>query len=226
MLARFPLPRMNKLWLLLLAVVSLAAAEADPALPSELKLTTGATLHNARPTRWEKEQVVVRHNSGLDAVRYANIVEAQRSQVLTARDAALKAKAAESAKAVEASKLSRTLDGQAFIVTRCAGNYKPGGMAVYAFAASRLSAFETLTTIDLGKPIASSRTDAEGTFRIQLPSEEDFFIYARGSRLAGRESENYEWIVKSAEIADRSQVLLSSHNNRTPAARAVKIETD
>lgn len=216
---------MKRLLLLLASVVSIAAADT-PTLPTELQLASGAVLRNASATRWERDQVIVRHVAGIDPVRYANIAASQRHQVLAARDAALKAKPPEATTPSPPAKASPLIEGQAFIVTRGAGNYTLGSMTVYAFPADRAAAFESFATIDLGKPLASGRTDAEGRFKLSLPSDTAFFLFARSHRDVGRTTESYEWLVKSSEITDRGRVLLTSHNVRQPTPRAIRIDHD
>jgi hypothetical protein len=201
----------------------IAAIAAD--FPTELKLTNGATLHNVSVVRWEKDRVILKHAGGADPVRYDHIDAGQRAIVLEARDAA--AAAAAKAKAEQpivpsAPPAGNVIEGQAFIVTRGAGNYKLGGMTIYAFPSERMRAFETNMTVELGEPIARATTDAEGKFKLKLPNAEDYFLFARSTRLAGSHQEDYEWIVQSSAITDRTNVLLETSNHHVPT-RTVKI---
>jgi hypothetical protein len=193
--------------------------------PTELKLTNGATLHSVSVVRWEKDRVILKHAGGIDPVRYDHIDSAQRATVLEVRDAATvaaaKAKAEQSA-IPSAVQSGNVVEGQAFIATRGAGSYKIGGMTIYAFPGDRMGAFDGSSTVDLGEPIATAKTDADGKFKLKLPNAEDYFLFARSTRLAGRNQEDYEWIVKSSEITDRTNVLLENSNHHIPS-RAVKI---
>jgi hypothetical protein len=202
---------------------AIAAVAAD--FPTELKLTNGATLHNVSVVRWEKDRVILKHAGGIDPIRYDHIDAAQRAAVLEVRDAATAAAAkakAENPATPPASPASDVIEGQAFIVTRGAGNYKLGGMIIYAFPSERMGAFQTNLTVELGEPIAKATTDSDGKFKLKLPSTESYFLFARSTRLAGSHQEDYEWIVQSSDITDRTNVLLENSNHRVPT-RAVKI---
>jgi hypothetical protein len=207
-------------FILLFAITAIAAD-----FPTELKLTNGATLRNVSVVRWEKDRVILKHAGGIDPVRYDHIDAGQRATVLEARDAA--AAVAAKAKAEQpiipsAVQAGNVIEGQAFIVTRGAGNYKLGGMTIYAFPGDRMGAFDGSSTVDLGEPTATAKTDADGKFKLKLPNSEDYFVFARSMRLAGSSQEDYEWIVKSSEITDRTNVLLENSNHTVPT-RAVKI---
>ena len=214
-------------FVLALLTARLFAADAPaPAavFPSELKLSNGVTLHHATPTRWASDYVVVKHANGIDPVQYRYIAPEQRPVVLAMKEQAAAAAPtpAPLARTAPTAPTNTTLEGQAFIVTRGAGNYKLGGMLIYVFPAERLKAFDGYATVELGEPTTTATTDADGKFRLKLADDGEFFLFARVSRLTGASRESYEWIVLSAQITDRSNVLLSSNNNREPT-RQVKI---
>ena len=197
----------------------IAAVAAD--FPTDLKLTNGATLHSVSVVRWEKDRVILKHAGGIDPVRFDHIDAAQRATVLEIRDAEAKAKTEQPAIPTAAQAVN-VIEGQAFIATRGAGNYKIGGMTIYAFPIDRIRVLDSTSTVDLGEPIATTKTDADGKFKLKLPNSEDYFLFAHGTRIAGSIQEDYEWTVKSSEITDRTNVLLENSNHTVPT-RSVKI---
>ena len=52
--------------------------EEKPPLPTEVKLTNGATLRRVSVVRWQKDTVVLKHVGGVDPIRYVNIAPEQR----------------------------------------------------------------------------------------------------------------------------------------------------
>ena len=65
-------------------------AENSP-LPTEVKLTSGATLHRVSVVRWQKDTVVLRHVGGVDPIRYANIAPEQRAAFEAYRESGIAA---------------------------------------------------------------------------------------------------------------------------------------
>ncbi len=184
---------------------------------AELKLTNGAVFRNVSIVRYEREMVVLKISGSNAPFQYRYIPEPLRTQMFAERDAELaKPKPAAVPIIPGVEKSSRAYEGQAFVVTRGAGNYKLGDMAVYAFPKSVWYEAESTVggTMNFGRPLARAKTDAEGKFKLQLPTEEDFFIFAQASRLAGSSAEYYQWTVKSSELKDRSNVLLTNSNMR------------
>ena len=196
-------------------------AKEKPAITqpiAEIKLTNGAVFRNVTIVRYERDRVVLESSGGTGPITYGYIPEPLRTQMFAERDAQLATpKPAAVPTSSSAEKSPRVCEGQAFIVTRGAGNYILGDMTVYAFPMAVWSEADSQyggETMRLGKPLSRVKTDAEGKFKLQLPSEEEFFIFAQGGRLAGSQSEFYQWTVKSSDLKDRSNVLLTNSNLR------------
>lgn len=200
--------RLGFIWFLLAAASTFCAAEATAEFPSELRLTSGLVLKKCTVVRWTSDSVVVRHQGGVDPIRFDRIASEQRAAVEEVRKAAQKPVAAPITPA--AAENNTTIEGQAFIVTRGAGNYKLGDMRVRAFPIEVWGG--DTHSWNLGKPLAVATTDAEGKFRIKVPAGKEFFLYARGSRMAGGEHENYQWLLRSDKITDRAAVALTNSN--------------
>lgn len=169
---------MKTLLLSLLFATAALAADKAPEFPSEIKLTNGATLRNTRAERFAADYVVVRHAGGIDRVRYVNIAEPARAQVLTAKNAAPAAAAA------IAGAEQLVIEGDAFA---------PGAEQPYIFAGMLIAlypkaeALHSLNNISLGtaptmpKAIATIRTDPKGHYRIFAPAG-DWLLYASATR--------------------------------------------
>ena len=205
--------------LALLCSVVLRAAE-PAAFPGELKLANGAVLHNARAESWEKDRVLVKHGGGaLVSVRYQDIAEPQRAAVLALSQAGLKAKAEAAAKATTEAAQAPALiqyQGQAFIATRGASNYKLGAMKIYVLPASASGAFDTvMSTVSLPTPLLVVSTDADGKFSFARPKDEAFVLFAQAERfISSQLTERYEWRIDSEKITSPQAVLLSNDNHR------------
>ena len=52
------------------------------------------------------------------------------------------------------------------------------------------------------RPIATTKTDADGKFTVNIPSEGEFAIVAYSERQTLKDTENYYWIVPAAEHVD------------------------
>ncbi len=208
---------------LFIAPVAWAANEAPKEKPAiaqpiaELKLTNGTVFRNVTIVRYERENVVLKISGNNAPFLYRYISEPLRTQMLATRDIELaKPKPTAGTPVPVADKPPQIYEGQAFIVTRGAGNYKLGDMTVYAFPMSVWSEAESTIggTMRLGKPFCRTNTDAEGKFKLSPPNDEDFFLFAQGSRLAGGSQEFYQWTIKSTEFKDRSNAILTNSNLR------------
>lgn len=191
--------------------------------PTEIKLVNGVVMRKVSIVRWNSDSVVLKHQGGIDPVLFAKISPEDRTKLIAFRDAQ-KFQDKPGASSNDAQAKSATIEGQVFVATRGSGNYKLGSVYVYAFPIDRVSSLESFSTPDLGKPIASSVSDAEGKFKLTINPEQEFFIFAQASRLAGSYRESYQWTVKSREIKDRSNVILSNHN-LSVKHQPVKIDT-
>ncbi|MBN2508113.1 MAG: hypothetical protein JXQ71_15610 [Verrucomicrobia bacterium] len=63
--------------------------------------------------------------------------------------------------------------------------------------------------------VASTVTDSEGRFAVELPSNGRFLFCAQSSRLVVTETEKYGWIVP-LETTNESELILSNHNLLVP----------
>ena len=76
-----------------------------------------------------------------------------------------------------------------------------------------VSEYKQLCFNALGSPVSSSKTDADGKFKLSLPQIGEFVISASASRVVGNYSESYVWIVSCPfDSKDRGQVFLSNDN--------------
>lgn len=108
---------------------------------------------------------------------------------------------------------SSVVSGEAFIVTRGAGNYKLGAVEVKFFEKARIEtikargeapAYGELT------PAGQAMTNSDGKFSLQLPSG-DYVAVAAAEREVGAETEEYEWELP-VTVSGKTQLLLSSSN--------------
>ena len=210
------------LWLFTVALACFAADVAPPPVfPTELKLIQGPVLRNLTFERFGHDYVVVRYNGTLTPIQFIHIDPTQRAAVFAYRDA-LQAKSAVPAK-TDALKPT-VIEGQAFIVTQGAGSYKLGGMTVYALPLSALSNLDdAMGTPDLGPPLGSVETDGDGRFKFKLPTGDPCLIFAHGSRRLTYGIEFYEWAIKSLDIGDASNLLLTNSNLRTKLHAHVRV---
>jgi hypothetical protein len=205
---------MKSIWLLMFSAIALTAAEPAPAaFPSEIKLTNGATLHNTTATRFEREQVVVKHAGGLAPIRYENIAEPYRHQVLAARDAQPKKN-----EPPQASEPEHPFEfhGQVFIATRGAGSYKFGGIPIIIYAATREEVRRHRTTFGGVPELLRVTTNADGEFFFTLPPEkahDKFTIFAEALRyVPGQGDQRTIWAIECDEKSAGAPIILSNDN--------------
>lgn len=188
--------------------------------PTEVKLTSGSTLRRVEVVRFEPGLVVLKHQGGIDPIRFNYIAEPHRSQLL-AYEKAMKSKPKK-----EVRNESREIAGQAFITTRGAGSYKlsdtpivayPAGMKqtmIQAQASNLPNRYATMgvnyNDVDedayiawretmgqfINEAVASTVTDADGKFVLRLKTDQPVCILAYSKRLAGRTTEFYSWFVE------------------------------
>lgn len=203
---------------LLLAVVSIAAA-AEPAATlqqpvPEIRFPNGTVFRNVTVVKFERSLVILKSSAGTGPIAYVSIPEPLRSQLIAARDADESTRAAQAqAGPTPQQKEDATIEGQMFVVTQGAGNYKLGGVRVRAFPMS-VWQDDPIGTWNMGAPIATAMTDAEGKFKIVLPSKQPYFLFARASRRVGGYTvprwENYQWVLTSEKITDPKAILLTN----------------
>jgi hypothetical protein len=199
-----------KALLFCLALAAFCFAEEAKTFPASITITSGYTYQNTALDHYDREFVIVIYHGQKTPIRYLAIAEPQRTQILALRDAAQKTPSRPTS-APTGLATEIVMDGEVFIVTRGAGNYALGDLSVYAFPMSVWDGGGT-GTWRLGKPLASAQTGSDGKFRIKLLEPGDFFIFAQGQRMAGRNTEYYTWEIKGEDIADRSRVVLSNSN--------------
>lgn len=211
---------------LLFAAVFLTASASDsmPPLPQDVTLTSGVTLHHVSVVKWGNEQVVLKHDGGADPIRYSNMVAADRAAFETARDYRL-------SHAVAKTNPEVSFTGQALINIFNEGPVKVGGMTIYAFPMSVLSEFDAIdstepVTIKLPKPLTSVVTDGDGNFKMTVPGNEPFFIFALVWRSFGTERQaflhRYRWLIKSSDIRD--DIILSQSQKMGPLEASVTLD--
>lgn len=82
-----------------------------------------------------------------------------------------------------------------------------------SLAIERMKSYkESLAALVSGKHFAY--TDADGKFDMEISIAGEFFVVANAKRLVGRDTEEYEWRVKSTDIPEGGQVMLSNRNMR------------
>ncbi len=204
------------LFILFTAATFAADEKSPPTMPDEITLTSGRVLRRVEVTRWEKERVIVKHAGGAEAIPFA-VIKAPSVELLKAvRDEWIKdsKKAATQAKvSAAASNGPARYEGQAFIVTRGAGNYKIGGMRIHVYFRSELEMRDTFKwASQLPAPDATTVTDADGKFNFTAPATGNVTIVARSSRLAGGRQERYLWITGVDDWPARLTPFLSNNN--------------
>lgn len=199
-----------------------------PVMPSEVTLTSGRVLRNVQVIRWEKDRVVLKHSAGADPIAFtlfksptpAELPAMKVAGIEAGKKAEAEAKKteAETKKAIAAANAPRRYDGQIFIVTRGAGNYKLGGVIVriyYKSVAEVKDAFKWGTVAPKADDIGTS--DAEGKFSFEGPPTGPITIVAKSDRLVGRntayDTEKYLWVVSVDEMANRFTPILSTQNH-------------
>lgn len=196
---------------LALAVASFAADEA-PTMPTEVTLTSGRVLRNVQVVRWETNRVVLKYSGGADPIAFSLIAEPLRSELPAIRKA-FEAELKRQKNQTTATKAAKNYDGQAFIVTRGAGNYKLGAMKVYVYLRPKSEVENAFKwSSDLPQADAVTTTDAEGKFNFTAPPDGPVVLVARNFRSVGVYYENYLWMVDAADGTDRFRPLLSSEN--------------
>lgn len=210
---------MKKLCLIYAVLITaVLAAEDKPVatMPEEVTLTTGRVLRKVIVVRWEKERVVLKHAGGADPIAFSlfkNPAPGDLPAMRAAFEAANKAAAERQNNEVAKTNALKKYEGQAFIVTRGAGNYKLGGIQVLVYLKPASEVREEFKwQSSLPTPDAIASTDAEGKFSFTAPPSGSVTLVAKGRRLAGSREEKYFWIVDVANEANRFEPRLSNSN--------------
>ena len=197
--------------------------EPVPTMPDEVTLTTGRVLRKVQVVRWEKDRVVLKHAAGADPIAFSLFkspapgdLPAMQKAFEFARDAEFKKQRNEAKADLERQRNQASVvkyDGQAFIVTRGAGNYKLGGVVVRVYLKPLAEIRNTLKwSSSRPEPDAIATVDAEGKFSFTAPPTGPVTLVARARRLAGSTEEIYLWIVDADAGANRFEPRLSNDN--------------
>lgn len=207
-------------FLVLLSCVSvmLTAAEekSAPIMPSEVTLTTGRVLRNVTVVRWEANRVVLKHSAGADPLAFSLFKSPSPAELPAIRDASItlmKKAESEKQKVVAEANAPKKYEGQVFIVTRGAGNYKIGGTTLRIFHKTKSEILDAYKwSSESPSPNDICVTDAEGKFSFSGPPSGPITIVAKDRRLVGGQYESYFWVVSVDEMANRFQPLLTNGN--------------
>jgi len=225
---------MKTLIVLLALVLTIPAIAQDdpPEHPTEINLKSGTRLRNVEVVRFESGRVVLKHAGGVEPYRLDLIAEPARSQ-LVAYEKALRKQTAASARA------GRTVKGQVFTTTRGAGAYKFSGATITAYSMDGASYILGLQKSKLplyyekqsrgtriqeayialqesladasGYMVASTTSDADGNYALELKDVRPVVIICMTTRLAGRMGEYNAWVVEN----EKGQERLDLNNNNT-----------
>jgi hypothetical protein len=152
----------------------IAAIAAD--LPTELKLTNGATLHNASVVRWEKDRVILKHAGGIDPIRYDHIDEAQRAAVFAAKAQLTATEQNNDVIKPSERKISGTAYDQGIEQP-----YVFAAMKVYVYPVAQMDAVSEADreSKELPPALLETTTDKEGRFDLSVSPESEVFIFAK-----------------------------------------------
>ena len=186
-------------------------------MPAEVTLTTGRVLRNVQVIRWESNRVVLKHAAGADPIAFALFKVPAQSELPAIRVSFEAAKKIETIRqqneATPAKDAPKKYEGQAFIVTRGAGNYKLGGMTVLVYLAPAVDIREKYKWESTApKPDAIATTDADGKFSFTTSPSGPVTLVAKAKRLAGSTTERYFWVVDCSTGANRFEPRLSNDN--------------
>lgn len=212
------MPRFIVLFVLL-AVTAFAAVDLSKPIAS-LALPDGRILKNATLANFKSDTVLVRHAGGSIAIRYEFLPPDIRVAAEQKRPGGSRLPAGEvSLKPIQ-------ISGQVFLQTRGAGPYIMGNVPIYAFDIEHLTAWENtrLNPVKLPAPIAQTTTDGSGRWKLTIPPDRPYFIFAQGARVVSSTlTEWYEWRAPSSEIKKLDEVFLTNAPWRYEW-RAVEIE--
>ena len=198
--------------------------ELIPIMPEEVTLTTGRVLRKVQVIRWEKDRVVLKHAAGADPIAYSLFkspapadLPAMRKAFEFASDAEIKKQRNEAKADLEKQRNQASVvkyDGQAFIVTRGAGNYKLGGVVVRVYLKPLAEIRDTMKwSSSPPPPDAIATVDSDGRFSFTAPPDGPVTLVAKARRLVGDTEEIYLWIVDAGAGANRFEPRLTSSNH-------------
>ena len=211
---------------LLFALVSLlfaaqrsAAVDLTKPIPT-VALADGRVMKNVTFANYRADTVLMRYAGGAMAIRYEFLPADVRAAVEEKRPGGPRTPAADTgAKTI-------SIAGQCFVQTQGAGSYIFGNVTVYAFDLEYLKTWETTNalSVKLPAPITEAVTDAQGRFKLSIPENRPYFIFAQAQRTVGGHIERLEWHVPNSEIKPGVDLLLSNAPWRV-TWRQVDIET-
>jgi hypothetical protein len=206
-----------------LALACLLGAQETPypVLPDVVMLSTGRVLKKPVVRKCGAEMVVLAGTGWTQSVRYDALPDDVRSALEPFRPGGAQWFSGDtSANTIE-------IEGQIFVQTNGASSYKFGDTEVYLFDLYALEKFTgDGTMVLLPKPIHKTTTDADGKFKLRVPKNKPYFIFAQTSRFiaAGELSstERYEWRVPMSAVR-KGQTLRLASEFRYPSS-LVQIE--
>lgn len=213
---------MRKFATLLLIAFALVANGQEtkyPEMPEVLMLSTGRVLKKAVVRKCGPELVTLAGPGWSTSVRYDALPDDVRSILEPHRPGGARWFPGDT------SGNTLEIEGQIFIQTQGSSSYKFGDVDVYAFDLYLLNKFTgDGTTVYLSKPIHKTTTDADGKFKLRVPKNKPYFIFAQTHRFiaAGTLSENeyYEWRVPMSAVR-KGQTLRLASEHRHPVSRVV-----
>ena len=110
------------------------------------------------------------------------------------------------------------LSGQVFVSTQGGENFKLGAVQVSLFARDAIDALLAglkAYVDDLGSPIQTAETDADGKFVIEIPKAGAFVIAAQARRSIREKTERYYWLQPVSLEGQQQRVQNLSNNNLT-----------
>lgn len=182
---------------------------ADAQMPSEVRLANGVVLKKVSVVRWTKDAVVLKHQSGIDPVQFANIHAEDKAKLMAVRDATpTPAKAVPVPQVVE----KRTIAGQVFAKGQNQPYVFAGAKVLILDRAEALGAFAIIGPTTLPTAKAVVMTDVKGSFEVSLPAG-DYYVYCLAKRDYGNNTQgDYEWRIDLPKETDASRLILSGEN--------------
>ena len=115
-----------------------------------------------------------------------------------------------------------TIEGRIFIHAYGHDPYSFSDCEVFAFDLSAISrlAGPRAETVKLPKPISKTITDTTGRFKLKVPKDRPYFVFAQAMQEvdpgppAGYKL--WQWQVPMSAILEEKKLLLSTHNNSPP----------
>lgn len=195
-------------------------APTMPVMPEVLMLSSGEVLKKAVVKKCGPELVSLAGVGWTRGVRYEVLPDDIRSVLEPLRPGGARWFPGDT------SVNTMEIEGQIFIQTAGVSSYKFGEVDVYIFDLFLLSKFAGAGLVLLPPPLHKTTTDADGKFKLRVPRNKPYFIFAQAHRFiaAGELSsmERYEWRVPMSAVR-QGQILRLASDHRYPVSR-VQIE--